>query len=219
MMAEWAARAGVPLVHFSTDYVFNGQGEKPWHEDSPTGPLSVYGASKLAGEEAIRSANGAHLIVRTSWVYDAQGTNFLRTIARVARERAELKVVADQIGAPTSARVIADAVTKVLGSDLAAVPDRLAQADGVVNIAASGETSWHGFAVHIVEGLRRRGVQLAVQNILAIRTDEYPTKAQRPGNSRFDLTRLSEVFGLETPAWNHALERELDQLAQDTFQH
>jgi dTDP-4-dehydrorhamnose reductase len=215
VMAQWAAHRAVPIVHFSTDYVFNGQGEKPWREDSPTSPLSVYGASKLAGEEAIRKANGVHLIVRTSWVYAAQGTNFLRTIARVARERAELKIVADQIGAPTSARVIADAVTKVLGSDFTKVPDRLAQADGVVNIAASGETCWHGFAIRIVEGLRQRSVQLAVQRILPIRTEEYPTKARRPGNSRFDLTRLSEMFGLKTPRWDRALEPELDQVARE----
>lgn len=217
MMARWAAGRSVPLVHFSTDYVFDGQGDKPWREDSPTGPLSVYGASKLAGEAAIRSAKGAHLIVRTSWVYAAQGTNFLRTIARLARERAELRIVADQIGAPTSALVIADAVTEVLGSDLAQVPDRLARADGVVNIAASGETSWHGFASRIVEGLRRRGVPLAVQSILPLRTEDYPTKARRPANSRFDLTRLSQVFALKTPSWDRALQSELDQVARDIF--
>ena len=114
VLAEWAARRKVPLVHFSTDYVFNGQGKTPWREDSPTGPLSAYGASKLAGEEAIRAANGAHLIVRTSWVYAAHGANFLRTIARLAHERTELKIVADQIGAPTSARVIAEGLAALL---------------------------------------------------------------------------------------------------------
>jgi dTDP-4-dehydrorhamnose reductase len=218
-MAQWAAARSVPLVHFSTDYVFNGQGEQPWREDSPTGPLSVYGSSKLAGEEAIRKAKGAHLIVRTSWVYAAQGTNFLRTIVRLARERAELKIVADQIGAPTSARVIADAVTKLLGADFAQLPDRFAQANGLVNIAASGETSWHGFAACIVDGLRRRAVPLAVQSILPLRTEEYPTKARRPGNSRFDLTRLSEVFAVKTPSWERALEPELDQVAREISGH
>jgi dTDP-4-dehydrorhamnose reductase len=152
VMAAWAAGRG-PLIHFSTDYVFNGKGETPWREDSPMGPLSVYGASKLAGEEAVRDANGTHLIVRTSWVYAAQGTSFLRTIARLARERSELKVVADQIGSPTSARVIADAVTALLGSDLTSLPGRFERARGTVNIAASGETSWHSFATRIVEGL------------------------------------------------------------------
>src|SRR5579871_1661504 len=146
VIARWAARKRVPLLHFSTDYVFNGSGEAPWREDSPTAPLSVYGASKLAGEEAIRAEGGPHLIVRTSWVYAAHGANFLTTMARLARERAELRVVADQVGAPTSARVIADAVMRLLEADLNRLPQRFAQADGIVNIAASGETSWYGFA-------------------------------------------------------------------------
>ena len=114
-MARWAASRGVPLIHFSTDYVFDGGGTRAWREDDATGPLSVYGASKLAGEDAIRSAGGPHLVVRTSWVYAATGANFLRTIARLARERDELRIVADQIGAPTSARLIADAVAKIVG--------------------------------------------------------------------------------------------------------
>jgi len=214
-MAQWAASRGIPIVHFSTDYVFNGRGERPWCEDAPTDPLSVYGASKLAGEEAIRKAKGSHLIVRTSWVYAARGTNFLRTIARLARERSELKVVADQIGSPTSARVIAGAVTGLLASDFSNLGERFARAGGVVNIAASGETSWHGFATRIVEGLRTRGVPLSVETILRLRTEEYPTKAIRPRNSRFDLSRLREVFGLTTPSWSEALEPELDLLAQE----
>jgi dTDP-4-dehydrorhamnose reductase len=215
VIAEWAARRHVPLVHFSTDYVFSGQGETAWREDSPTGPLSAYGASKLAGEESIRANDGAHLIVRTSWVYAAQGSNFLRTIARLARERSELKIVADQMGAPTPARVIADAVTGVLAADPENLRECFARARGIVNIAAVGETSWHGFATAIVEGLKGRDVVLAVRSILPLRTDEYPTKAKRPNNSRFDLTRLREVFGLVTPTWCEALEPELELLAQD----
>ena len=215
VIARWASRPQVPLVHFSTDYVFDGEGETPWREDSPTAPLSAYGASKLAGEEAIRAANGPHLIVRTSWVYAAQGANFLRTIARLARERTELKVVADQVGAPTSARVIADAVAGVLAADSTNLPQRFARAGGIVNIAASGEASWHGFAVRIVDGLRARGIKLAVQSIAPLRTEEYPTKAKRPHNSRFDLTRLQEVFGISTPSWDEALDAELDQVARD----
>jgi dTDP-4-dehydrorhamnose reductase len=153
-IARWAAQHRVPLVHFSTDYVFDGSGDKPWCEDSPPGPLSVYGASKLGGETAIRSAGGSHLIVRTSWVYAAKGTNFLRTIARLAGEREELRIVADQIGAPTSARVIATAVVQILQeTDLAS---RFAESGGIVNIACTDETSWHGFATAIVAGLRSR---------------------------------------------------------------
>jgi dTDP-4-dehydrorhamnose reductase len=215
VIARWASRMQVPLIHFSTDYVFDGQGETPWHEDSPPAPLSAYGASKLAGEEAIRAGNGPHLIVRTSWVYAATGVNFLRTIARFACERTELKVVADQIGAPTPGRVIADAIAGILAADSTNLPQRFAKANGLVNIAASGETSWHGFAVRIVDGLRARGIKLAVQSIAPLRTEEVPTRAKRPHNSRLDLTRLNEAFGLITPSWTDSLELELDELARE----
>lgn len=215
VMARWAVRRKVPLVHFSTDYVFDGQGSEPWREDDPTAPLSAYGASKLAGEMAIREIGGPHLIVRTSWVYAARGSNFLRTIARLARDQTDLRVVADQIGSPTSARVIAEAVAAILASGAGSLQQRFSEAQGCVNIAAAGETSWHGFANAIVEGLRFRNVSLAVQSILPLRTEEYPTKAKRPHNSRFDLTRLSKVFGIATPSWRQALEHELDRLAQE----
>jgi dTDP-4-dehydrorhamnose reductase len=214
-IAAWGARRNVPLIHFSTDYVFDGRGKTPWREDSPTAPLSVYGESKLAGEEAIRAADGTYLIVRTSWVYAAQGTNFLRTIARLARERSELKIVADQIGAPTSTITIADAVTGLLAAEPHNLKASFKRARGIINMAASGETSWHGFASAIVEGLGRRGVELAVKSILPLRTEDYPTKANRPHNSRFDLARLREVFDVTTPSWREALEVELDLLAPE----
>lgn len=212
-MARWAASRAVPIIHFSTDYVFDGGGARPWREDDATGPLSVYGASKLAGEDAIRSAGGPHLVVRTSWVYAVTGANFLRTIARLARERDELGIVADQIGAPTSARLIADAVAKIVGDPGSALVERFRAGRGLVNVAAAGETSWHGFATAIVEGLKARHVALRVQTVRPIRTQDYPTKARRPANSRFDLTRLCQVFGVETPDWRDALDRELDALA------
>jgi dTDP-4-dehydrorhamnose reductase len=215
VIARWASRRHVPLVHFSTDYVFDGQGETPWHEDSPPAPLSVYGASKLAGEEAIRAANGPHLIVRTSWVYAATGANFLRTVVRLARERAELKVVADQIGAPTTAPVLADTMAGILAADSGNLAQRFGRANGLVNIAASGETSWHGFAVRIVDGLRARGIKLAVQSIALLRTEEFSTRAKRPKNSRLDLARLKETFGLITPSWTDSLEPELDKIARE----
>jgi dTDP-4-dehydrorhamnose reductase len=214
-IARWAAGQGIPVVHFSTDYVFDGTGTAPWRENDRPAPLSVYGASKLAGEDAIRAAGGPHLIVRTSWVYAAKGANFLRTIARLARERRDLRIVADQYGAPTSARVIADAVAGMIGPGGGPVGERFAAAGGLVNVAASGETSWHGFATAIVEGLRARGVGLAVENVAPIRTDEYPTKAKRPANSRLDLARLQSVFGLTTPRWDAALAVELDHLARE----
>jgi dTDP-4-dehydrorhamnose reductase len=211
-IARWAALHNVPLVHFSTDYVFNGEGNKPWREDSPTAPLSVYGASKLAGDNAIMAANGPHLIVRTSWVYDSRGANFLKTMARLAADRKELKIVADQIGSPTSARVIADAVATILTPNLHDVSARFALDGGIVNVVCAGETSWHGFATAIVAGLKSRGANLQVEKIEPIGTKEFPTKAKRPGNSRLDLSRLRNVFGIVTPSWTDALVVELDDL-------
>jgi len=213
VLANWAAARGIPLIHFSTDYVFDGAGEQPWREDDRTGPLSVYGASKLAGEEAVRAGGGPHLIIRTSWVYAAKGANFLRTIARLARERNELRIVADQFGAPTSARAIAAAVGGIIGARGASLAERFAAAGGLVNVAASGETSWHGFAVAIVAGLKARDVSFTVGNVVAIKAEDYPTKAKRPANSRLDLTRLKRVFGIETMKWDLALQLELDRLA------
>jgi dTDP-4-dehydrorhamnose reductase len=205
----------VPLIHFSTDYVFSGSGERPWREDDEPAPLSTYGATKLAGDNEIRAAGGCSLILRTSWVYAARGRNFLRTIARLAKERKELRIVADQIGAPTTAALLADTVTAIVSDGLESLRRRCAQAQGLVHITASGETSWHGFACAIVEGLRARGVALAVEQIVPIRTEEYPTPAKRPHNSRLDLTRLHQVFGLTPPTWQAALAAELDQLASE----
>jgi dTDP-4-dehydrorhamnose reductase len=214
-IASWAAGQGVPLIHFSTDYVFDGSAKQPWCEDDDARPLSAYGASKLAGENAVRSAGGPHLIVRTSWVYAATGSNFLRTIVRLAREREELRIVADQFGAPTSARLIANAIAGIIMVSGAQLAERFAASGSLVNLSASGETSWHGFATAIVEGLRARGVTLAVKGIAPIRTEDYPTKAKRPANSCFDLTRLRQVFGIETPRWEEALMAELDRLAPE----
>jgi dTDP-4-dehydrorhamnose reductase len=210
-IATWATEHGVPLIHFSTDYVFDGTGDRPWHEDDTTRPLSVYGASKLAGETVIRSAKGPHLVVRTSWVYAARGSNFLRTIARLAAERRELRIVADQIGAPTSARAIAHAVTTIVGANAQALPHAFARSGGTLHLACSGETSWHGFATMIVKGLRARGAAVATTDIVPIRSDEYPTKAHRPQNSRLNQSRLHEAFGILMPCWTDALAVELDE--------
>ena len=208
-IAAWAGARGVPLIHFSTDYIFDGSGERPWREQDPAGPLSVYGASKLAGEVAIREALGPHLIVRTSWVYAAEGTNFLNTIIRLSRERNELRIVADQIGAPTPARVIARIVTKIIEQCRWDMQGQFADVGGIINVATSGETSWHGFATAILHRLKARGNQLQVKNIIPIRTQDYPAKACRPHNSRLDLTRLSRRFGIVPPAWEDALTTEL----------
>jgi dTDP-4-dehydrorhamnose reductase len=212
-IARWAAGRGVPLIHFSTDYVFDGSGERPWREDDQTGPLSVYGASKLAGEQAIRSAGGPHLVIRTSWVYATHGSNFLRTIASLAHEREELRVVADQFGAPTSARLLAVTVADMLRRSGPRLAERFAASDGLINVSASGETTWHGFATAIVAGLKARNVPLVAQSIQPIPTDAYPTKARRPANSRLDLTRLRGMFRIDPPTWDEALPAELDELA------
>ncbi len=215
VIARWAATHDVPLIHFSTDYVFDGEGDRPWREDDKPRPLSVYGETKLVGENEIKAAAGCALIVRTSWVYAATGRNFLCTIARLAKERKQLRVVADQVGAPTSAAQIADAVAAIIQVGEAQLRARVAQAGGIVHLVASGETSWHGFASAIVAGLRQRGVEVAVEQIVSIRAAEYPTPARRPHNSRLDTTRLQQVFGVKPTNWQAALSRELDQLARD----
>ncbi len=213
VMMRWAVQNSVPMVHFSTDYVFDGSGTDPWREDSDPHPLSTYGASKLAGDQAIIEAGGTHLIVRTSWVYSAKGKNFLNAIVRLAKEREELRIVADQFGAPTSANVIAGTVVKILDvsqSDFAGVFGRCG---GALNLTCSGETSWHGFALAIVEGLRARKFDLRAKHVVPIGTDEFPTKTRRPANSRMRLDRVSQEFGLVPSSWNEALELELDRLA------
>lgn len=215
ILARWAADHEVPLVHFSTDYVFDGTGERPWREDDPPSPLNVYGRTKAAGDFLLTAEEGPHLIVRTSWVYAAAGTNFLRTVARLARERTQLRIVADQIGAPTTAALIADAVIAMLAGGPTQFRESCARAGGIVNVAASGHASWHDFACAIVEGLRARGVPLAVEHVVPVPTAEYPTRAKRPLNSRLDLTRLREVFGIVPISWRDALDAELDVLAAE----
>ncbi len=220
-IARWAAQNAVPLMHFSTDYVFNGGGERPWREKDAPDPLSVYGTSKLAGEREVMAAAGRSLILRTSWVYAATGRNFLRTIAALARERAELRIVADQVGAPTSAASIADAVASMLDGTCNTAPGlatTFKAAHGLVHLCASGEASWHQFAAAIVEGLRTRGVSLAVTRLIPIPTREFTSRARRPLNSRLDLTRLQNVFGIAMPHWHYALGPELDELAHE-FAH
>jgi dTDP-4-dehydrorhamnose reductase len=214
-LARWAGARDVPVVHFSTDYVFDGSGARAWREDDAPQPLSVYGATKLAGENEIRGAGGTSLIVRTSWVYAAVGKNFLRTVARLARERAELRIVADQIGAPTSAALIGDAMARMLSEGLDVLRERCVRAGGLVHLAASGETSWYGFASAIVDGLKARGVAVAAERIVPIASEDYPTKARRPHNSRLDLSRLQSIFAIAPPPWRDALAPELDRLARE----
>lgn len=204
-IARWCAANDVPLVHYSTDYVFDGAGVRPYRPDDATAPLGVYGASKLAGEQAIRAAGGRHLIFRTSWVYAAHGQNFLRTMLRVGADRDVLRVVADQIGTPTPAALIADVTTRVLGGDCAR--------SGIWHLTATGETSWHGFAEAIFNGAVERGLITRAPRVEAITTADYPTPARRPAYSRLDTATLGRDFGVALPDWRTALGGVLDTMA------
>jgi dTDP-4-dehydrorhamnose reductase len=200
-IAQWCARRGIPFVHYSTDYVFSGEGSKPWREDDPKGPLSVYGRSKLAGEEAVTKAGGSSLILRTSWVYDADGKNFLNTMLKLGAEREEFRVVADQVGAPTFAGHLATATLEAL--DRAAAMKVFPS--GVYHACAAGETNWREFAQSIFEEAHRRELALKVKVVTPILTAEYPTPAKRPLNSRLDMHRLFEVFDVKLPEWQVGL--------------
>ena len=204
LLAEEARRLDALLVHYSTDYVFNGSGSRPWREDDPCDPLNVYGATKLEGERAIQASGCRHLIFRTSWVYGARGSNFLLTMTRLMRERPELKIVADQIGAPTWCRDLAEAAAQILSQVCGPHSAFVDSAPwGVYHVANGGETSWHGFAEAIQ---RLEGVGPAAHaRLLPIPSSEYPTPAKRPLNSRLDSDKLAQVFGLRLPDWRVAL--------------
>jgi len=199
VLARWCAQAGVPLVHYSTDYVFDGQGTRPYREDDATAPLGVYGASKLVGEQAVRAAGGRHLIFRTAWVYASHSANFLRTMLRVGAERDVLRVVADQIGTPTPAALIADVTAQALQHDGAL--------SGTWHLTAKGETSWHGFAEAIYAEAVAAGVLPRAPKVEAITTAEYPTPAKRPAYSHLDVAKLERDFGVALPSWQDGLKR------------
>jgi dTDP-4-dehydrorhamnose reductase len=207
VLAEEARRLHAALVHYSTDYVFDGSGDRPWREEDVTGPLNHYGASKLAGEEAIRAVGVSHLILRVSWVYGLHGANFVKTMLRLAQERPELRIVADQIGSPTSARAIADVTSQILSQGARNFAGLFNERGGVVHFACRGETSWHDFAQKIFDIARRHGRQLAVTTLTPIATTDYPTPAKRPLNSRMDCSLLAERFALGAPDWQTALEQ------------
>ena len=215
VLAREAARLGAWLVHYSTDYVFDGSGELPWCEEAPTGPLSSYGRSKLAGEAAIAASGARALVFRTSWVYAARGGNFAKTMLRLARERDQLRVIADQIGAPTGAELIADVTAHALRQAIGSADG--ANLGGVYHLAAAGETSWFDYARFVLEQAERAGEVLKVgpEQIEAIPTSAYPTPAQRPLNSRLDTTRLRETFGLNLPDWRDGVARMLTETTKD----
>ncbi len=210
VIAREAAATGAWLVHYSTDYVFDGSGDAPRTEDATTAPLSVYGRTKLEGEELIRASGCRHLIFRTSWVYAARGGNFARTMLRLAAERDALNVIDDQIGAPTGAELLAD-VTALAVVKAQANPGLA----GTYHCAAGGETSWHGYARFVIEWARAHGVpvKVAADAVQAIPTSAYPTPAQRPLNSRLDTRRLQAAFDLVLPHWQTGVERMLTEIS------
>lgn len=206
VMAQAAKRVDALLVHYSTDYVFDGSGHAPWAETDATAPLSVYGQTKRAGEQAIINRGCAHLIFRTSWVYAARGNNFAKTMLRLAAEREQLIVISDQIGAPTGADLIADISAHAIRATQQ--NPRLA---GVYHLAAQGETSWHGFAEFVIATARARGQALKVQTINPIPTTQYPTPATRPLNSRLNTEKLRHSFGLALLQWQDGVARMQDE--------
>lgn len=202
-LAEVAACHGALLVHYSSDYVFDGSGDTPWTETSLTGPLSVYGKTKLAGEDAIRASGCRHIIFRTSWVYSTRGNNFARTMLRLARERDELRVVADQVGTPTGAELVADVTAHAIRAE------PTDERTGTFHLAPSGETNWWEYARFLVESARANGTSIRVPNerVLPILAEAYPTPASRPRNSRLDTTKLCATFALRLPPWQVGVER------------
>ncbi len=211
VMARWGAVRNVPLVHYSTDYVFEGTGTTPYREDAPVNPQSIYGITKCEGEAAIRQSFAQHLILRTSWVVGAHGSNFLKTILRLAREREQLRIVADQTGAPTSAALIADVTAHLVARYFA---DREHFAFGTYHLAASGETNWYAYARYVVALAEAQGLDLKLRStdIEPIETHEYPVPAKRPMNSRLDCSKLMSTFGISLPDWRNGVDFVFEQL-------
>ena len=205
VLADEAQKLGAWLVHYSTDYVFNGSGDTPWRETDATGPLSVYGQTKLEGEQAVARC-AKHLIFRTSWVYAARGANFAKTMLRLAAERDQLKVIADQIGAPTGAELLADVTAHAIRT-VQAKPELA----GLYHLVAGGETNWHAYARFVIDDASRAGqpIKVGPQAIEAIPTTAYPTPAQRPLNSRLDTQKLQSAFDLHLPDWQQGVKRML----------
>ena len=214
VIAEEVERLGGMMVHYSTDYVFDGTKKSPYVETDSVNPLSVYGRTKLAGERAVTSAVPRHLILRTSWVISARGSNFVRTILRVAAERDSLRVVADQRGVPTTAALLARVTRRMIETMRRAAPNDARW--GTYHVVPAGETTWHELATYLVARARAKGVPLRVppSGIAAIVTSEYPTAARRPANSRLDTSKLRATFSVHLPDWRPGVDDVVDQLTQ-----
>ncbi|WP_018900909.1 dTDP-4-dehydrorhamnose reductase [Rhizobium sp. 2MFCol3.1] len=211
VIGEEAARLGALVVHYSTDYVFDGGGEGFYTEEQQTNPPGIYGRSKLAGEASLRCSGARHLIFRTSWVAGVHGANFTKTMLRLAAESDEINVVADQVGAPTTADLIADATAHAVRAAVR-VPQNIPS--GVYHLVAGGETNWHAYAVHIIETARLAGkpIRVASDAIRAITSAEYPTPAKRPTNSRLDTSKFRGTFNLSLPQWQAGIDHILQQM-------
>lgn len=207
-LAGYAARFCIPLVHYSSDYVYDGEGNTPRSEEAPTSPCSCYGDSKLAGERAVLDSGARHLVLRTSWVYGSRGVNFMNTMLRLGQERETLRVVDDQVGAPTTARLIAEVTLLALQ---ALLQDRMAP--GLYHLASRGETSWHGFACDIFRQALAKGValEIAPERVAPIPTSDYPTPAVRPLNSRLDVSRIERALSVRMPDWRSQLALALEE--------
>jgi len=209
VLAQEAHKLGAWLVHYSTDYVFDGSGNRPWIEADTPAPLSVYGQTKLEGEQNIQAACGKHLIFRTSWVYAARGANFAKTMLRLAQERERLTVIDDQFGAPTGAELIADITAHAIHHLLQRPQDA-----GLYHLAASGETTWNKYAKHVIAqaGLSHIATKIIANEVAPVPSSAFPTPARRPHNSRLDTTRLQSAFGLRLPPWQYGVDRMLAEI-------
>jgi dTDP-4-dehydrorhamnose reductase len=208
-LAQEAKRSNAWLIHYSTDYVFDGSGDRPWREADSTAPLSVYGATKLEGEQLIRQAACRHLIFRTSWVYGARGGNFAKIMLRLAQERDKLTVINDQIGAPTGADLLADVTAHAIRAAW-----QRPELSGLYHLVAAGETSWHGYASFVLDYVRRAGISLKVapDAVQPVPTSAFPTPAKRPLNSRLNTAKLQSAFGLTLPMWQNGVARMLTEI-------
>ncbi len=212
ILAEEAKHLRSGLVHYSTDYVFDGSGDRPWREEDKPAPINTYGQTKLAGEEAIGAAGAGHLILRVSWVHGVHGANFVKTMLRLGGQRPELSIVSDQIGAPTSARVIADATAQILAQCHPDASGDLRERGGILHLTCGGETNWYEYALEIFRQARERGLNLKVQQVKPIPTTAYPVPAKRPLNSRMNCNKLAERFHLIPPDWQTALWHVMEEL-------